>query len=230
MLKANFQKTLKEFILKISLEVKPCSYNILLGPSGAGKSMILKILAGFIKPEKGKIFWKEKDLTPLPPEKRPFVYLPQNLALFPHLTIKEQLLYPFKCQKKEVDKRLLEKVIKCFKLKECFERKPKELSGGERQRVALARAIMAKPEVLLLDEPLSSLDFELKIEVIEFLKNLKEDFKVTVLHVTHDPFEAAFLAEEVFLIHKGSLIDKEVSSTFKNFSSLIQKIKTNWCI
>ena len=205
MLKAEFQKNYKEFFLDISFEISSLSYNIFLGPSGAGKSLCLKILAGFEHPDKGRILLYNKNISHLPPEKRQIVYLPQNLGIFPHLNVKKHLLYSFKCQKRSVNKIFLERVIEEFGLKSFLDRMPYELSGGERQRLALARALMAQPKVLLLDEPLSGLDFHLKMKLINFLKDIKEKFGLTVIHVTHDPIEAITLAEEVVIVEKGKI-------------------------
>jgi molybdate/tungstate transport system ATP-binding protein len=206
MLKLKIKKNFPCFSLEINFEVPRFLYTVLLGPSGSGKSLTLKLIAGFEKPDKGFIYCDEKEITFLPPEKRNIAYLPQSLALFPHLTVKEHLLYPFKCQKKEIDERLFEEIIKKFEIKELLDKKPGCLSGGEKQRVALARAILSKPKILLLDEPLSSLDFHLKIKLAGFLKEIKNVFKLTVIHVTHDPVEALLLAEKIFVIEKGRFV------------------------
>jgi len=206
MLKVKIKKTYPSFSLNVSFEISEFTYTVFLGPSGAGKSLTLKTIAGFERADEGHILHNRKDLSCLPPEKRKIVYLPQSLALFPHLTVEEHLLYPFKCQKKSVDKKFLEEIIEKFGLSLLLKKKPSQLSGGEKQRVALARAIVAKPKILLLDEPLSSLDFHLKIKLIQFLKNIKEKFNLTIIHVTHDPLEAMFLAEKVFVIENGQII------------------------
>jgi len=191
---------------------------VLFGPSGSGKSLTLKLIAGFEKPDEGFVLSCGKDITHLPPEERNIAYLPQNLGLFPHFTVKENLLYPFKCQKKKIDTSFLNEVIERFEIKGILNKNPGVLSGGEKQRVALAGAILSNPELLLLDEPLSSLDFQLKLKLAQFLKKIKKDFKLTVIHVTHDPVEALFLPEKIIFIEKGKLQSPEkFKDIFKNF-------------
>jgi len=213
-LKVRLVKSLNGFNLATEFSLKKGSYNILLGESGAGKSLSLKLIAGFVKPDAGFVILESKDITNTPPEKRNIVYLPQNLGLFPHLSVVDNLLFPFKCRGKPVDRELFDKVITEFKLEKLLKKKPGSLSGGESQRVALARALMARPKVLLLDEPLSSLDFPLKVKLLDFLKWVKERYELTVLHVTHDPLEAVSLAEEVFVLEKGKLVFSGSSEEF----------------
>ncbi len=225
MLKVEVKKSYPSFELNVKFEVKPGSYTILLGPSGAGKSLTLRLIAGFEKPDQGRITYNGVNLTPLPPENRKVVYLPQGLGLFPHMTVRQNLEYPFRCKRKKPKENLLQEIIREFGLERLLEKKPKALSGGERQRVALARAILSSPEVLLLDEPLSSLDFALKIRLIKFLKEVHKKFGLTVLHVTHDPFEAVSLGEEVLLIENGKITSPKNSQTLKDFFNLMENLK-----
>ncbi len=225
MLKVEVKKRYSFFELDVKFEVKPNIYTILLGPSGAGKSLTLKIIAGFEKPDQGDIAFNGINLTQLPPENREIVYLPQGLGLFPHMTVRQNLEFSFKCKGKKTEKSLLNKIINEFGLKNLLEKKPRELSGGEKQRVALARAILATPKVLLLDEPLSSLDFDLKVRLIKFLKEIHKKFDLTVLHVTHDPFEAVSLGEEILLIENGKITSPENSQTLKDFFNLMNNLK-----
>jgi len=206
MLSVNFKKTLPNLCLDIAFEIPKYSYSFILGPSGAGKSLTLKIIAGLIKSKNASIKWDGKEIGKLPPEKRQIVYLPQNLALFPHKTVYENIIYTFKSRHLSINKDLVEKVIEEFQISRFLNRYPQNLSGGEKQRAALARAIVAQPRVLLLDEPLSSLDFHLKMHLIEFLELLKKDFHITVIHVTHDPLEAIKLAEKLFILEKGKIV------------------------
>jgi len=205
MLRVSLKKKFKDFSLDISLEISDLSYNFLLGPSGSGKSLTLKIIAGFEIPDKGKILLNGKDISMLPPEKRKIVYLPQNLGIFPHLSVREQLLYPFSCQKKQVDEEFLDKIVKEFRLETLLDRMPNELSQGEKQRVVLARSILARPKILLIDEPLTGLDFHLRMRVLDFLEYAQKKFHLTVVHVTHDPIEALRLAEHLFIIESGRI-------------------------
>ncbi|NPA39832.1 MAG: ATP-binding cassette domain-containing protein [Thermodesulfobacteria bacterium] len=239
MLKVEVRKKLGSFLLDVEFEVNIGEYVVILGESGAGKSLTLKIIGGFEQPDQGKVCFKNEDITHLPPEKRKVVYLPQNLGLFPHLSVKENLLYSFKCKRKRINDLLFNRIVKEFKLEEFLERRPYQLSGGEAQRVALARAILATPEVLLLDEPLSSLDFHLKMKLISLLKTVKEEFNLTIVHVTHDPLEAIFLAKKIFIMENGKIIfagmlkellSKDVASisseTFKEFKKLVEKFNS----
>ncbi len=228
MLKARLKKSYKTFQINIFLHIAPLSYNLLLGPSGAGKSLTLKMLSGFERPDEGYVHFQGQDISHLAPEKRPLVYLPQNLAIFPHLSVEENLVYSFKAQRCPVDKRYFSQIVDEFQLRPFLKRRPSELSGGEKQRLALARALMAQPKLLLLDEPLSALDFHLKMKLIRFLKQTKERFSLTIIHVTHDPIEAISLAECLFILEggqikfKGSLAELSKASLL-GFASEVSK-------
>ncbi len=206
MLEARIVKSYKNgFSLDVELLIEPESYNILLGPSGAGKSLTLKVIAGFERMDKGYIKLKGKEISKLPSEKRMIVYLPQNLGLFPNLTVEEHLLFPFRARKIKPDREHISNIVKEFGIEHLTQRMPYHLSGGERQRVALARSLMVRPELLLLDEPLTALDFHLKMRLIKFLKDIKEKFSLTIIHVTHDPLEAIYLGEKIFVIEGGKI-------------------------
>ncbi len=204
-LKARIKRKLLHFTLDLSLELRPKDYTVMIGPSGAGKSMTLKILAGLEEASDQKVVLNDKDISTLPPERRSIVYLPQGNSLFPHLSVFENLLFVFKAQKVPVNTSLLDQVIDSFKIRHLLKRKPIGLSGGETQRVALARAICANPRVLLLDEPLSFLDFHIKLELVAFLRKLPTEYQIAVLHVTHDPIEAALLAKRIYLLRQGQI-------------------------
>ncbi len=205
-LKARIKRKLPHFTLDLSLELRPKDYTVMIGPSGAGKSMTLKILAGLEEALDQKVLLNGKDISALPPERREIVYLPQGNSLFPHLSVFENLLFVFKARKIPINKAFLDKVIDSFGIRHLLKRKPQNLSGGETQRVALARAICANPQVLLLDEPLAFLDFHLKLELVAFLQKLPTEYQITVLHVTHDPIEAALLAKRIYLLRQGQIV------------------------
>ena len=192
--------------LEVSLKLPARSYTVMLGPSGAGKSHTLKLLAGLRRPRLAEIKLEGREISHLPPEQRSIVYLPQKNTLFPHLDVKGNVLFPFRARRLETPQDFVEEVAETLHISHLWERGVKYLSGGEAQRVALARAICARPKVLLLDEPLSSLDFHLKCELVEFLKLLPSRFGLSVLHVTHDPWEASFLAENLLLLEEGKII------------------------
>ena len=221
-LKVFIQEAFPSFTLKINLSLPSQGYTVILGPSGAGKSLTLKIIAGLINAKLKKIELNENDISDFPPEKRGIVYLPQGISLFPHLSVRENIIFPFKAKKKPVDEKFLNEVIQTFRIEHLLERDTKKLSGGEAQRVALARAICAKPKVLLLDEPLSSLDFHLKLELMYFLKKLPEKYNLAILHVTHDPIEAIFLADYFYLICNGHV---SFSGNLKNFIKELKRLK-----
>ncbi len=208
MLEAKLTKTYLPFKLDITFSISKETYNLILGPSGAGKSLTLKLIAGFERPDNGYVRLNGKDIVTLPPERRDVVYLPQNLGLFPHLAVYENIVYTFKAKRQKINEGYVNTIISKFEIKDLLKRKPTSLSGGEAQRVALARALVAKPKILLLDEPLSYLDFHVKLQLIAFLQSLKNEFLLTVIHVTHDPVEALKLADYLFILEKGKLCFK----------------------
>ncbi len=200
------KKRLINFELNISLETNKNEYTVILGPSGAGKSMALKVMAGIEASEYQQIKIENTDVSKLPPEKRKIVYLPQKDSLFPHMNVFENIVFPFIANGIEIDKGFLNKVIDTFKIRFLLKRSPKHLSGGEARRIALARAICARPKVLLLDEPLSFLDFHIKLELIDFLKKIPQDYNISILHVTHDPIEACLLSYRIYILKRGKIV------------------------
>ena len=217
-------KTWREFSLKkISFKVEEGEYFVILGHSGAGKTLLLETIAGIYKPESGKIFLKGRDITYLPPEKRRIGYIPQNFALFPHLTVYDNIAYGLKILKRDQNevRRKVEELSEILGIEGLLQRRPKTLSGGEQQRVAIARALAIEPEVLLLDEPFSNLDVLIKERLIEEIKNWRDEIGFTALHVTHDLNEAVMLADKVCLIVNGEVI--AIGNGFeitKNYKSL----------
>lgn len=184
----------------------------LLGPSGCGKSTTLYMLSGLQKPSSGKIFFGEDDVTNLSPEKRGVGLVFQNYALYPHMTVKQNIMFPLqnqKCPKEEMMNRVLA-AAKLVQLEDLLGRKPSELSGGQQQRVAIARALVKKPSVLLLDEPLSNLDARLRLQTREEIKRIQRDTKVTTIFVTHDQEEAMSISDLIVVMKLGVIqqIDK----------------------
>ena len=186
---------LESFHLKdLNIYIEEGEFHFLLGPTGVGKTLILESIMGLHKPKKGNIWIGEKEVQGLPPEQREISYVPQDLALFPHLKLKENILYGIKAKNLDLQnyEEYVQALIQVMKIGHLLERYPANLSGGEKKRVALLRALAPKPKLLLLDEPLSGLDPSIKAEIQQLLKTLHASFYPTVLCVTHD-FEDAYL-------------------------------------
>jgi len=202
--KINNQKILND----INFELEKDKIACILGPSGCGKTTLLKLIAGLEKVITGNIFLNNEIVSSntfhLKTEKRKIGFLFQDYALFPHLTVRENLKFATKGNKKI--KHDIDEVIKIVKLTSSLNRYPHELSGGEQQRVALARSIIAQPDLLLLDEPFSSLDLSLKEEIRDDTLHLLQHSNISVLIVTHDPFEAMFISNKIYIMQKGGEI------------------------
>ena len=196
------------FALKdINLSIKKGTFHTLLGPSGAGKSTILLAILGLIKPSSGKILLNNADITNLEVEKRGFGYVPQHLGLFPHLNVRENILYSINAKKLSLKilEPFIDELIHITNIKHLLHRMPNSLSGGEKQRIALVRALASKPNLLLLDEPFSALDITLKKELWMLSKKLQSELGITVLSITHDLNEAYFLSSDISIIIDGKL-------------------------
>jgi len=182
----------------------------LLGPSGCGKTTILNMLSGILPVTEGKIFFDDKDVTALPPEKRNIGLVFQNYALYPHMTVLENICFPLEIKKIPKKQRIekAKELAELVRISEYLNRKPAELSGGQQQRVAIARALAKEPELLLLDEPLSNLDAKLRVEMREEILRIQRASKVTTVFVTHDQEEASSIADEVILMKLGVMQQK----------------------
>lgn len=181
----------------------------LLGPSGCGKSTTLYMLSGLQKPTSGKIYFGEDDVTELPTEKRGIGLVFQNYALYPHMTVKQNILFPLqnlKGEDKPSKEEMLERAYhaaKLVQLDELMERKPSELSGGQQQRVAIARALVKMPRILLLDEPLSNLDARLRLQTREEIRRIQKETGITTVFVTHDQEEAMSISDLIVVMKLG---------------------------
>lgn len=196
----SISKSLGAFAMSdVSIKIGDGEYFVLLGPSGVGKSVLVEIIAGLIKPDNGQILWNHKDITHEQPETRGFAVVYQDYALFGHLTVRKNIIYGLKaagCNSTKIKARL-DTLTEMLKIEELLSRRPATLSGGEQQRVALARALIVEPKLLLLDEPLSSLDINTQLRLRKELKRISRELNISVLHVTHDPQEAMVLADQI---------------------------------
>lgn len=200
-------KVLQEFNQKF----EDGEFITLLGPSGCGKTTMLRLIAGFEKPSSGEIYIGDKLVSSekefLPPEKRGIGMVFQSYAVWPHMNVFDNIAYPLKIQKiskNEIEERVIQ-VLKIVHLEQYKDRFPSELSGGQQQRVALGRALVAQPEILLLDEPLSNLDAKLREEMRYEIKEITKKLKITVIYVTHDQIEAMTMSDRIVLINKGEV-------------------------
>ena len=204
----------KKILNNINLQLEKEKIACILGPSGCGKTTLLKLIAGLSKVQEGEIFLNENLVSSsnihLKTEKRKIGFLFQDYALFPHQTVKQNLQFAIK---DKFTSHRVEEIMDVIKLSDSLEKYPHELSGGEQQRVALARSIIAKPDLLLLDEPFSSLDLNLKEEVRDDTLHLLQKSNISVLLVTHDPFEAMFISNQINIMNKNGEIVQSGSPT-----------------
>jgi len=191
----------------VSVEIPAGSFFALLGPSGCGKTTTLRMLGGFEEPSSGQIFLGDRDVVGLPPYKRDVNTVFQSYALFPHMTVFDNVAFGLArrgVEKAEARKRVIE-VLELVDLSGRQGRKPRQLSGGQQQRVALARAIVNNPRVLLLDEPLGALDLKLRKQMQLELKRIQTELGLTFVHVTHDQEEAMTMADTIAVMHQGKI-------------------------
>jgi len=188
-----------------SLEVRDGEFLVLVGPSGCGKSTTLRMVAGLETPTEGKLFIGEREVTTLPPKDRDIAMVFQNYALYPHMTVKENMSFALKLRKfprAEIERRVAA-AAESLGLVEYLGRLPKQLSGGQRQRVALGRAIVREPSVFLFDEPLSNLDAKMRVEMRAEIIRLHRELKTTMIYVTHDQTEAMTMGERIVVMDGG---------------------------
>lgn len=191
----------------LSITLESGNLIVLLGPSGCGKTTVLNVLSGILPVTSGRVFFDDKDVTDLPPEKRNVGLVFQNYALYPHMTVLGNICFPLEI-KRIPKKERLEKAMELAELvhvSDLLHRKPSELSGGQQQRVATARALAKDPQLLLLDEPLSNLDAKLRVEMREEILRIQRASKITTVFVTHDQEEASSIADQVVLMKQGHL-------------------------
>lgn len=205
----NIRKRFGETVALDDLSLEFCDGKLttLLGPSGCGKSTLLNLISGILPPTSGSIYFGDRDVTSLSPDKRNIGLVFQNYALYPHMTVGENIAFPLeikKVSKKERMERAAE-FAKLLRIEDYFTRKPSQLSGGQQQRVAIARALAKEPEILLLDEPLSNLDARLRLEMREEIRRLQMETGITTIFVTHDQEEALSISDHILLLKKGRI-------------------------
>ncbi|RLG87835.1 MAG: sugar ABC transporter ATP-binding protein [Thermoprotei archaeon] len=192
----------------INLTISDGEFVALLGPSGCGKTTTLLLIAGIYKPTKGEIYFDDKLVNDLDPKDRNVGMVFQSYALYPHMSVYDNIAFPLKLKKipkNEIDKKVKE-VAKFLHIEELLSRKPFQLSGGQQQRVALARALVKEPDIFLLDEPLSNLDAKLRIEMRAELKRLQKELGITTIYVTHDQVEAMTMADRIAVMNRGRIM------------------------
>jgi molybdate transport system ATP-binding protein len=217
----------RTFRLEIDLELEGQVIG-LFGNSGAGKTTLLELVAGLRQPVSGRISVDDQILLDpearifLPPERRGTGYVPQDLALFPHLSVRRNLLYGHKPAASSNIQ--LAHVVEVLEIESLLERSIAQLSGGQKQRVAFARALMASPRLLLMDEPLASLDQELKFKIIPYLKRIRDEFKIPMLYVSHSPDEVIELCDQVIVVRDGRCLrTSPPGEIFESATSMVLK-------
>jgi iron(III) transport system ATP-binding protein len=205
-LSKRFGKTVA--VQELDLEIQDGEIMTLLGPSGCGKTTTLRCIAGLLKPDEGEIYLGQKRVTDMPPERRGVGLVFQNYALWPHMTVYENLAFGLQLRKisKEETRKRIGEALAMVRLSGFEERYPRQLSGGQQQRVALARALVIEPSLLLLDEPLSNLDAQLREEMRFEIRELQKKLGITSVYVTHDQAEALVLSDRIAILHEGRLI------------------------
>lgn len=197
----------KVVINNVNLEIKDKEFVVLVGASGCGKSTLLRMIAGLEEISEGEIFIGDKKVNNVAPKDRDIAFVFQSYALYPHMTVKENIAFGLKMRK--VDKSIIEKKVQeaaeILNLTEYLDRKPKQLSGGQRQRVALGRAIVRNPKVFLMDEPLSNLDAKLRVQMRSEIKKLHEKLQTTFIYVTHDQTEALTMGDRIVVLNGGDI-------------------------
>src|ERR687891_1164074 len=188
-----------------SLEIKSGEFMVLLGPSGCGKTTAVRCIAGLISPTNGQIYIGEQLVNDLPPKDRDVAMVFQNYALYPHMSVYDNIAFPLKMKKesKENIRKKVEKISNLLEISHLIDRKPKELSGGQMQRVALGRALVREPKVFLMDEPLSNLDAKMRAYMRTEIKKLQRKIGITTIYITHDQIEAMSMADRIAVMDHG---------------------------
>ena len=217
----NVSKRFNDFVAldDINFTIKQGEFFSLLGPSGCGKTTLLRIIAGFEFPDEGAVLFDDKDIIPFPPNKRASNTVFQTYALFPHMSVYDNIAFPLKLKKvpkKEIDEKV-KKYIHLVQLDQHIHKKPNQLSGGQKQRVAIARALISEPKVLLLDEPLSALDAKLRANLLIDLDAIHDKIGITFIYVTHDQSEALAVSDRIAVMNAGHVL--QVGTPYEIYES-----------
>ena len=193
----------------LSWEIPSASYAVLMGRTGCGKTTLAEILCGLRSPTSGRVFLGSRDVSDLPPGLRGVGYVPQDGALFPTMTVRENLGFALRIRRvsSELIRKEVEPMAERLSVQNLLDRRPENLSGGERQRVALGRALMSRPEVLVLDEPLSALDDDTREGLLVLLREIQRSLEITALHITHNSGEARHLADRIYKMECGTVCE-----------------------
>jgi len=212
-----------EILKDISLSVEKGEIFFILGPSGCGKTTLLRIIAGFVSPDSGRIILNNKEITSTPPARRNIGMVFQNYALWPHLSVWKNIAYGLEIKKypQEIIKKKVESVLDITKLNPFKDQFPVNLSGGQQQRVALARAMVTEPEILLLDEPLSNLDAKLREDMRTEIQRIQKQTGITMVYVTHDRREAMAIGKRIAVMNDGKIL--EIGSPLKLYSTPVNR-------
>jgi molybdate/tungstate transport system ATP-binding protein len=197
-----------EFFLEgVSCVIPKDAYTVIMGPTGCGKTTVLELICGLRRPTAGRIYVDGGDVTDVPPGQRGIGYVPQDGALFPTMSVRDQIGFALKIRRRSPDEIALtvDRLAEELGISHLLDRKPPGLSGGEKQRVALGRALALNPKVLLLDEPLSALDEDMRDDMVDLLKRTRREHSLTALHITHSSREAKQLADHIFRMKDGEL-------------------------
>ena len=200
---------------RVDLEIEKGEFFFLLGPSGCGKTTLLRTIAGFYRPERGRVFFDDRDVTDVPPEKRNTGMVFQNYALWPHMTVWQNVEYGLSMRNVTHGKRTerIHRALQMVRMEAYRDRSPNQLSGGQQQRVALARALVIEPDVVLLDEPLSNLDARLRLDMREQIQALHRGLGITMIYVTHDQKEALAMADRIAVMNAGRVVQSGAPRT-----------------
>jgi multiple sugar transport system ATP-binding protein len=199
---------------QVTVEIASQSLTVLCGPPAAGKSVLLRLLVGLEQPDAGRIFINDRDITDVPAAQRRIGYVPQSFALFPHVSVFDNIAYPLALQKvgrAEIQRRV-DQVADILRIRPLLVKRPQQLSGGEKQRTAIARGMLKNADLFLLDDPLVGLDFKLRESLMEDLKDMRAELGATFLYVTSDSLEALTMAEDLIVLDAGRVVDANPAS------------------